>query len=54
MRETALGYLVPPKLRSKGRSQGISRVTSWAAKILEIFNSDRLLGLLPIPPEYYA
>lgn len=40
MRQTALGYLVPPKLRSKGRFQGISRVTSWAAKILEIFNSE--------------
>ncbi|MGB5713857.1 MAG: hypothetical protein WBM44_23470, partial [Waterburya sp.] len=41
MRQTALGYLVPPKLRSKGRFQGISRVTSWAAKILEIFNSEK-------------
>jgi hypothetical protein len=41
MRQTALGYLVPPKLRSKGRFQGISRVTSWATKILEIFNSEK-------------
>lgn len=41
MRQTSLAYLVPPKLRSKGRFQGISRVTSWAAKILVIFNSDK-------------
>ena len=41
MRQTALGYLVPPKLRSKGRFQGISRVTSWAAKILEMFNLEK-------------
>ena len=41
MRQTDLGYLVPPKLRSKGRFQGISRLTSWAAKILGIFSPER-------------
>ena len=41
MRQTSIGYLVPPKLRSKGRFQGISRVTSWAAKILGIFHPER-------------
>ncbi|MGB5714958.1 MAG: hypothetical protein WBM44_29065, partial [Waterburya sp.] len=41
MRQTSLAYLVPPKLRSKGRFQSISRVTSWAAKILVIFNPDK-------------
>ena len=40
MRQTDLGYLVPPKLRSKGRFQGISRLTSWAAKILGIFHPE--------------
>ncbi len=40
MRQTSIGYLVPPKLRSKGRFQGISRVTSWAANILRIFHPD--------------
>ena len=41
MRQSSLAYLVPPKLRSKGRFQGISRVTSWAAKILVIFHPDK-------------
>ncbi len=41
MRQTSIGYLVPPKLRSKGRFQGISRVTSWAANILGIFHPDQ-------------
>ncbi len=41
MRQTSLAYLVPPKLRSKGRFQGISRITSWAAKILGIFHPDK-------------
>ena len=41
MRQTAIGYLIPPKLRSKGRFQGISRVTSWAAQILGIFQTDQ-------------
>ncbi len=40
MRQTSIGYLVPPKLRSKGRFQGIGRVTSWAANILSIFHPD--------------
>ena len=40
MRQTSIGYLVPPKLRSKGRFQGISRLTSWASKILGIFHSE--------------
>ncbi len=44
MRQTESGYLVPPKLRSKGRFQGISRVTSWAANILRIFHSDPTLS----------
>ena len=38
MRQTSIAYLVPPKLRSKGRFQGISRLTSWAANILRIFH----------------
>ena len=41
MRQTSIGYLIPPKLRSKGRFQGISRVTSWAAQILGIFQTDQ-------------
>jgi len=44
MRQTDIGYLVPPKLRSKGRFQGISRVTSWAANILRIFHPDQTLS----------
>ena len=44
MRQTDIGYLVPPKLRSKGRFQGISRVTSWAANILELFQIDKTVA----------
>ena len=44
MRQTDIGYLVPPKLRSKGRFQGISRVTSWAANLLRIFHPDPTLS----------
>ena len=44
MRQTDIGYLVPPKLRSKGRFQGISRVTSWAANILELFQTDKTVA----------
>lgn len=38
LRQTNLAFLIPPKLRSKGRYQGISTFAKWALKILELFN----------------
>jgi hypothetical protein len=38
LRQTNLAFLIPPKLRSKGRYQGISTFAKWALKIIELFN----------------
>jgi len=35
LRQTDLAFLIPPKLRSKGRFQSIANIGQWAAKILE-------------------
>jgi hypothetical protein len=35
LRQTDLAFLIPPKLRSKGRFQSIGNLGQWAAKILE-------------------
>jgi hypothetical protein len=35
LRQTDLAFLIPPKLRSKGRFQSIGNLGRWAAKILE-------------------
>ena len=35
IRQTNLAWLLPPKLRSKGRFQGITEVAKWAHKILD-------------------
>ena len=40
LRQTALAFLTPPKLRSKGRFQSIGRLGEWADKVLDIL--DRL------------
>ena len=40
---TELAYLLPPKLRTKGRFMGISRIVEWAMKILEIYNGKKTL-----------
>ncbi len=37
MRQTELAFLIPPKLRSKGRFQSISALGKWADKILGVF-----------------
>ena len=37
LRQTEWAFLVPPKLRSKGRFQSISQLGKWADKILEVF-----------------
>lgn len=34
LRQTTLAFLIPPKLRTKGRFQGISRLGEWAQRIL--------------------
>lgn len=36
LRQTKLAFLKPPKLRTKGRFQGISITANWAIKILEL------------------
>ena len=36
LRQTSLAFLVPPKLRTKGRFQSISKLAQWGEKILDI------------------
>lgn len=37
LRQTELAFLIPPKLRSKGRFQSISTLGQWADKMLDVF-----------------
>jgi hypothetical protein len=37
LRQTDLAFLIPPKLRSKGRFQSISTLGRWADKMLDVF-----------------
>jgi hypothetical protein len=37
LRQTDLAFIIPPKLRSKGRFQSVSRLGKWGTKILEVF-----------------
>lgn len=37
LRQTDLAFLIPPKLRSKGRFQNISTLGKWADKMLDVF-----------------
>lgn len=37
LRQTDLAFLIPPKLRSKGRFQSISKLGKWADKMLGVF-----------------
>lgn len=37
LRQTDLAFIIPPKLRSKGRFQSISKVGKWATKMLDVF-----------------
>jgi hypothetical protein len=39
LRQTMLAFLLPPKLRTKGRFQGVACLTKWAKKVLPIFSS---------------
>lgn len=38
LRQTELAFLIPPKLRSKGRFQSISKLGKWGEKILHILS----------------
>lgn len=38
LRQTDLAFLIPPKLRSKGRFQSISKLGKWAEKILAVLS----------------
>lgn len=37
LRQTDLAFLIPPKLRTKGRFQSISKLGLWASKMLDVF-----------------
>jgi len=36
IRQTTLAYVLPPKIRTKGRFQGITRVAKWSSEILDL------------------
>ena len=38
LRQTQLAFLMPPKLRSKGRFQSLSKLGAWAEKIFNVLN----------------
>jgi len=40
LRQTALSFLTPPKLRTKGRFLSIGRLGLWGAKMLDVLDSD--------------
>jgi hypothetical protein len=35
LRQTDLAFLIPPKLRKKGRFQAISRLNNWSKKLID-------------------
>ena len=37
LRQTKFAYLIPPKLRTKGRFQSISRLGDWSLVMMELF-----------------
>lgn len=39
LRQTALAFLIPPKLRKKGRFLSISRLGEWGSKMLEVLST---------------
>ena len=39
LRQTALAFLIPPKIRTKGRFQGIGRLATWARQILRVLHA---------------
>ena len=42
LRQTDLAFIMPPKLRSKGRFQSIGKLGKWADKILNVFDINGL------------
>jgi hypothetical protein len=41
LRQTKLAFLAPPKLRTKGRFQGIAKFAQWAEKIMVVLDDTR-------------
>jgi hypothetical protein len=39
LRQSELAYLTPPKLRTKGRFQNITKIAKWAARILDLLDT---------------
>lgn len=59
LRQTAQAFLVPPKLRSKGRFLSISRLGEWGKKMLDVLSGEKtaqedtiLLKLSAALPEF--
>ena len=48
IRQTGLAWLLPPKLRTKGRFQGITELAHWAHRVLELMRRN---GRTPSHPE---
>jgi len=38
LRQTAFAFLIPPKLRSKGRFQNVSKIGKWGARIIRLLD----------------
>jgi hypothetical protein len=45
--QTSLSFLRPPKIRTKGRFQSISRIVEWSKKVLPIVTGKRRIKNLP-------
>lgn len=41
LRQTRLAFLAPPKLRTKGRFQGVTKLAQWAEKILTVLEENQ-------------
>lgn len=41
LRQTNLAFLVPPKLRTKGRFQGVTKLAQWAERILNVLDENQ-------------
>ena len=44
IRQTDLAWLLPPKIRTKGRFQGITEIANWARRVLELLGKKPRTG----------
>jgi len=52
LRQSKYNYLLPPKLRKKGRFQSVTVVAKWINNILKYLNNKEYASILDIPDEY--